>query len=299
MTNNDEVLHQVLSHFQDVSHAFGYGSGVVRQAGYKTGEKPMMDFIFAVSDVSTWHRRNREKNPSHYATIPRFLLNSDGGSKIVEAVQNMGAGIYYNTEIPIEGNIVKYGVISTDKLCQDLIEWDTLYVSGRMQKPVVTVQSNPRVVEVNAINLASALRSSLLLLPEAFSEEELYTKITSLSYAGDIRMRFAENPQKITNIVRTNMDRFRDLYHPIITSQFHRHLMRDHQQFKQDKSPDVRLMHMTHLPEGLRYHMTKTREQKQQRQTFEMILKQKTETSAVSNGLASIVKSSSTTQTAK
>lgn len=31
---------------------------------------------------------------------------------------------------------IKYGVITVDELCKDLIEWETLYCSGRMHKPV-------------------------------------------------------------------------------------------------------------------------------------------------------------------
>lgn len=31
---------------------------------------------------------------------------------------------------------IKYGVIQQDKLCKDLTQWETFYVSGRMQKPV-------------------------------------------------------------------------------------------------------------------------------------------------------------------
>lgn len=32
--------------------------------------------------------------------------------------------------------LVKYGIIDINTLCQDLLDWDTLYVSGRMHKPV-------------------------------------------------------------------------------------------------------------------------------------------------------------------
>lgn len=32
--------------------------------------------------------------------------------------------------------MIKYGVITVDQLCKDLIEWETLYCSGRMHKPV-------------------------------------------------------------------------------------------------------------------------------------------------------------------
>ena len=31
---------------------------------------------------------------------------------------------------------IKYGVVTMDSLCKDLIEWNTLYLSGRMHKPV-------------------------------------------------------------------------------------------------------------------------------------------------------------------
>ena len=32
---------------------------------------------------------------------------------------------------------VKYGIIGLDALKRDLLHWDSLYVSGRLQKPVL------------------------------------------------------------------------------------------------------------------------------------------------------------------
>lgn len=62
-------------------------------------------------------------------------------------------------------------------------------------------------------NLSAALSCALLLLPEEFSEADLYFTLSSLSYIGDIRNLFgAEDPNKVENIVFKSFDKFRDLY---------------------------------------------------------------------------------------
>ena len=51
-------LAAVLQQFPPVAHAFAYGSGVFRQPGLYTlgsGDKPMLDFIFAVDAPAQWH----------------------------------------------------------------------------------------------------------------------------------------------------------------------------------------------------------------------------------------------------
>lgn len=69
----------------------------------------------------------------------------------------------------------------------------------------------------NQVNLISALRTALLMLPATFTERELYSKIAGISYMGDLRMTLgAENPLKVNHIVDSQMTNFRQLYFPLI-----------------------------------------------------------------------------------
>lgn len=67
-------------------------------------------------------------------------------------------------------------------------------------------------------NWENALRVALLLLPNEFNEEKLYSTIAGISYLGDIRMGVGENPNKVLNIVKPNIHHFRELYLPILQS---------------------------------------------------------------------------------
>jgi translocator assembly and maintenance protein 41 len=54
------------------------------------------------------------------------------------------------------------------------------------------------------------------MLPERFTEQELFLKIAGLSYRGDFRMIFGENPHKVFNIVYAQHNAFKEKYEPII-----------------------------------------------------------------------------------
>jgi translocator assembly and maintenance protein 41 len=113
--------------------------------------------------------------------------------------------------------MVKYGVVNIDTLCRDLSEWNTLYMAGRLHKPVKILRNDPRVLLANQVNLLSAVRVALLLLPETFYELTLYTTIAGLSYMGDPRMSLpTENPHKVQNIVNNQISNLRRLYSPLI-----------------------------------------------------------------------------------
>ena len=197
--------------------AVAYGSGAVPQAGYENADKPMLDLILVVEDPENWHRENLASNASHYSALAL------GGAAFVAQVQRTTAGVYYNTLIPMRGSgnvgrLMKYGVVGRADLEKDLNEWTWLYLSGRLHKPVLMAPFDESETLSAALegNLISALKASLLLLPEEFSREQLYMEVAGLSYGGDFRMLFGENPDKVINIVRPNLPRFEKLFSPAL-----------------------------------------------------------------------------------
>lgn len=227
-----EALRQILWKFRaPIRYAFAYGSGVFPQAGgssssskschpsppqaiekVQTGGPKMIDFIFGVSYTQHWHSLNLNEHRDHYSTIGSF------GSYPVSLIQDKwGAGVYFNPYITVNGTLIKYGVVNLDTLCQDLSTWDTLYIAGRLQKPVKILRDHPSVRLANQVNLISAVRTALLLLPPDFTEQQLYGTIAGISYMGDPRFTAgAENPQKVANIVSGQLANFRRLYAPLI-----------------------------------------------------------------------------------
>ena len=138
----------------------------------------MIDLILAVEDPVAWHRANLRQFPAHYSGLRWF------GPGAIAAVQELGAGVYFNTHVPLLGVQVKYGVVSVARLEHDLRTWETLYLSGRLHKPVVVLRDLPRLRLALDANRDSALRVALLLLGPRFAAAELFHTIAGLSYAG-------------------------------------------------------------------------------------------------------------------
>lgn len=172
----------------------------------------MIDFIFGVSYTQHWHSLNLQEHRDHYSALASL------GSSAVSRIQDgLGAGVYFNPYVSVNGTLIKYGVVNLDTLYRDLSEWDTLYLAGRLQKPVKILRDDPRIRLANQINLISAVRTALLLLPEKFTEQDMYKTIAGISYLGDPRMSLgAEDLNKVANIVKHQLPNFRQLYAPLV-----------------------------------------------------------------------------------
>ncbi|XP_057217974.1 phosphatidate cytidylyltransferase, mitochondrial isoform X3 [Triplophysa rosa] len=299
LQNSSVFYRRIISLFpQDISLAFAYGSAVFRQTGTSQGQvgfqKNMLDFIFAVDDPVTWHTMNLIENRKHYSLL-KYL-----GPKRISNIQNdYGAGIYFNTLVPADDRVIKYGVISTDTLIDDLFHWKTLYVAGRLHKPNDSGKLRAALVG----NLKSAVIASFLMLPESFSEEDLFLQIAGLSYSGDFRMVIGEDKSKVSNIVKDNMPHFRKLYNNILQECPQVVYKPQQGRLEVDKSPEGQFTQLMALPRTLQQQITRLVDPPGKNRDVEEILLQVAQDpdcgSVVQQGISSIVKTSSITQSAK
>ena len=141
---------------------------------------------------------------------------------------------------------------TVDNLCSDLLNWNTLYLAGRMHKPIRIIKDDPRVRLAQQVNLTSAIRAALLTLPEKFTETELFERIAGTSYAGDIRMLLpVENRNKVGNIVQKQGPQFKELYYRLVVGLPGVYWEYHCTSIVQDTSPNARLAHLRKLPSGL------------------------------------------------
>ncbi|XP_042180839.1 phosphatidate cytidylyltransferase, mitochondrial isoform X2 [Oncorhynchus tshawytscha] len=217
-----------------------------------------------------------------------------------------GSGVFkQNGTSQGQMGIMKYGVISTDSLIDDLLHWKTMYIAGRLHKPVkILVQGeNGKMRAALVGNLKSAVTASFLMLPESFSEEDLLLQIAGLSYAGDFRMVIGEDRSKVANIVKENVQHFRILYNNILQECPQVVYKPQQGKLEVDKSPEGQFVQLMALPRTLQQRITRLVDPPGKNRDVEEILLQVAQDpdcgSVVQQGISSIVKSSSITQTAK
>lgn len=285
-----------------IRYAFAYGSGVFQQSGHATVKDNMIDFIFVVNDAFSWHYQTLKRYPNHYS-----FLNYFGPKSISKVQKNFGAKIYFNTLVEFEDRIIKYGVIDLEDFTNDMLKWETMYVAGRLHKPVLSLKGvdDPSISNLLTRNLRSAVETSLLTLPETFPEEELYMRIAGLSYSGDVRMIIGEDKGKVKNIVMPNIERFRDLYTEIISKSSALNVQNGI--VEQNIKPEVQAVYLKRLPATLQKHvchkfginMAKVAVENIDDNMKRIVEDRSKCQKAVMNGVHKIIRSSSSTQTVK
>lgn len=214
MEENLDDIGSFLERFPSLVGAYGYGSGVFKQANTDSQKKPQVDLILVVDNLENWHSSNLSQNPNDYSNFSHFLGNFKT-SKLVDFYYGFGVPVMFHPYI-FDQREYKYGVVSKDDFSQDLVNWSNFYFAGRFQKPVKVFNSDDSLDSKLLRNRVMAAKTALLLGDKQSSLEDFFTQIVALSYIGDVRMKCGENPCKVRNIVEGNYDGFKEIYLPIL-----------------------------------------------------------------------------------
>lgn len=208
----------VRERFPKLVCGFGYGSGVFSQsvvAAPVATKKKMVDTILVVDNARDWHEDNRMRNPGDYSFLPRRCFRA---STLAHIQEQYGGRIWFNTLVPYRDDaLMKYGVVTYADLLRDLVEWETFYLAGRLQKPVLELECSDaqqrelhqamRLNRVRAYQLCQRTRDAA-----PGRSEDVFERIVQLSYAGDVRVGVAESPTKIADIVSGSRAHFHGVY---------------------------------------------------------------------------------------
>lgn len=226
LTSQQVLQEDVVSMFpqENLVYCFGYGSGVFSQTlqDATRQHEGLLDLIFVVDDTRAFHEANLQIFPQHYTTWLRL-----GGPSLATNVQRHfplpdARVMFHVVDDPVP---MKYGVVDQEDLMEDLTQWNTLYLSGRLHKPTLPLIDPPPdwFADAQNRNLQAASAAALLLMTSLQEDELTFAQfcqaVASLSYTGDFRMQFGgEDPQKLTKLVTApgQLQRFCRMYRPIL-----------------------------------------------------------------------------------
>jgi len=204
----NQNIEEFINKRPEVVAAYGYGSGIFKQAGYTSKDKPQIDLILVVDDLRKWHQENIKLNKNDYSFIGKIFFNHGKLSKLKGTT-----GITYVSNIKENGSVFKYGTIEEKDLIENLTTWKSFYMPGRFQKTIYPIKESTDLKEAINYNRESALLvSKYLQTQEEVSNKDIYVTLCSLSYLGDTRMKFAENPRKVLNIVEGSFNELNNIY---------------------------------------------------------------------------------------
>lgn len=208
MREIDKKINKFVASRPESLGVFGYGSEVINQRkGNDKVKSSQIDLIFLVEDLAKWQNENIECNPHDYSLLGKIYLNNSS----IERAKGKNK-IIYHSGAQIDDKTYKYGVMEKNDFVADLCTWDSFFVAGRFQKPIMTIKSDDQIDDAIFQNRENALMLACLMLPRITNLYDLFCKICELSYIGDIRMRFAEDPLKVKNIVSGAYYSFSKIY---------------------------------------------------------------------------------------
>lgn len=208
-----QLINDFLSIHPNVIAAYGYGSGVIPQFKSDSKEKKDIDLILVVDDILEYFHKNIEMNPHEFTkTSKRYFQTAT-----VEKLEK-GAPIVYLTHIPYQGQYFKTGIISKESLLSSCYNRTSSYVPFRLEKPCAKIFCFSEKIEKAILyDRQMTLLLCLLLLNENEKTiRDLITKICSISYLGDFRVKIkCEDPNKIKNLVNNQFDYFIEDYNAV------------------------------------------------------------------------------------
>lgn len=207
LQEHTQIIEKFSSHRPQSIAVFGYGSSIFKQANNNSHNIPQTDVIIIVDDIVKWHRNNMKQNPTDYSVIGTIHLNRPN----IEKIKGYNKVTYFS-EIK-DGNCrFKYGVIEVEDFKRSLSTWDNLFMAGRFHKPILRVRTREDINESITQNREIALRLACLFSDTYCTRRELLLNLCGLSYLGDTRMKLAENPHKVANIVDGNFAELNQIY---------------------------------------------------------------------------------------
>lgn len=193
--------------------AYGYGSGVVSQCKNNSFEKKDIDLIVIVNNLLEYFHKNMDMNPNEFTNSSRKYFQKATVEKLEK-----GAPIVYIPHIQYQEHYFKTGIISKESLLSSCYDRTSSYVPFRLEKPCVEISCSDEEIHKAILydRQVTLLLCLLLLKEDEKTMRDLITKICSISYLGDFRVKIkCEDPNKIRNLVDNQFDYFVEDYNAV------------------------------------------------------------------------------------
>lgn len=206
--DNLEIIESLKNELPKTEAVIGYGSGIYKQTGYNSEEKPDKDVIIIAEDFKDFLIEDYEQNPHHFSTDfdKRILLKKKEKEKFYS---NIGCLKFYHDNIHFKAMI-----ISKKALFEDLKTWKYFGMAGRLTKPILYQNIKEDLEIAIKQNRENILITALLLNPNRnITKKEIYNTISKITYMYDFRTILpGEKKSKSKDIVNGALDFFEKTY---------------------------------------------------------------------------------------